>query len=281
VSRQTTARYRIDDLRRFAAALGAAAGLPRDKAAAFGAQLLWFDAAGASEHGLASLPEWLNRITRGDIDPAAQGRVGPERAGVALFDAQNGLSGLLFERAAGIAGEKARDTGIGLVRVTGLGAVGPTAPIVAELAVGPFVGLVLGSNGTTAIGVPASDGLPVVFDSALASASHARRKTTVMFAGVAVPWTLLVPAGGWLVVAGAVSALESLAVFHSRVESAIARGKEEPGLLLPSPWEARRRAAREHGITISAEIQQAFRPWVKKFGLAAPWDSARRDLDDG
>jgi LDH2 family malate/lactate/ureidoglycolate dehydrogenase len=265
-----TSRYRLDDLRRFASALGAAVGLPRERAAALGSHLLWFDAAGDAEHGISSLPEWLERIAGKEVDASAMGRVGQERAGAAVFDAQGGLPPLLLERAAALAAEKARDVGVGLIRVTGLGAAGPAAAVIAEVAVGPMVGLILGPNGSVAVGVPTASGLPVVFDSALAG-QKPRKKTTLSLAGWVVPWTLLVPDRGWLVLAATVGALEPLSTFQERVEAAIASGKEEPGLLLPAAWETRRRAAREHGLEIPQHTRDAFQPWIESLGIEPPW----------
>ncbi len=68
-------RYGFDDLRRFAAALGTACGLVPLRALALASHLLWFDAAGAASLGIASLPDWLEAIERGQLDPRTIGRV--------------------------------------------------------------------------------------------------------------------------------------------------------------------------------------------------------------
>ncbi len=270
MSKQTS-HYRLDDLRRFASALGAAVGLPRDRAAALGSHLLWFDAAGAPDHGIASLPHWLDRIVRGDVNASALGRVGAERAGAAVFDAQGGLPPLLLERAAALAGEKARDVGVGLIRVTGLGPAGPAAAVVAEVAVGPMVGLVLGSDGSMAVGVPTALGLPVVFDSAMAG-RKTKKKTTLTLAGLVVPWTLLVPDRGWLVLAATVGRARAAwrrFMNASRPRSPAARKNLDRSF--PPLWETRRRSAREQGIDIPQEVRDAFHPWCESLGIAPPW----------
>src|SRR5262249_26040428 len=55
-------RVRVEVLRRLATDLVSALGMPPSRAAAFATQLLWFDAAGASGFGIATLPRWLERI---------------------------------------------------------------------------------------------------------------------------------------------------------------------------------------------------------------------------
>ena len=138
--RAAATRYRLDDLRRLATSLARGPGRRPARASSLATHLLWFDAAGASSHGIATLPTWLDRIDRKEIDPVAEGRARLEHSGTAVFDAQNGLAPLALARAAGIASEKARDVGVGIVRVRNLGPSGPAAPVAADLAIGPFVG---------------------------------------------------------------------------------------------------------------------------------------------
>ena len=137
-------RFRLDDLRRFAASLASSLGVAPARASSLASHLLWFDAAGASSHGIATLPSWLARIENQEVDPTAEGRARQEHAGTSIFDAQNGLAPLVLARAAEIASEKARDLGVGIVRVQNLGPSGPPAPVAADLAVGPFVAVIAG-----------------------------------------------------------------------------------------------------------------------------------------
>ena len=60
-------RYRLDDLRRFAAALGAASGLVPLRALALASHLFWFDAAGAAIFGIGTLPDGWKRWRGGSI----------------------------------------------------------------------------------------------------------------------------------------------------------------------------------------------------------------------
>ena len=166
-------RYRLDDLRRLAASLSAGMGVAPARASALATHLLWFDAAGALSHGIATLPTWLDRIERKEIDPVAEGRVRLEHSGTAVFDARNGLAPLALEKAAGIASEKARELGVGIVRVENLGPSGPVAPMVADLAIGPFVAMIAGPGPSMAVGLPMPEGLPALYDSAARSGRSA------------------------------------------------------------------------------------------------------------
>src|SRR5690606_23475003 len=98
-------RYRPDDLRRLATELLSRAGLGRMRASALGRLLLWYDAAGAHDYGIAGLVDWLSRLERGDFDPKQEGRVGPEHASTAVLEATGGLPPLMLARAAEIAGQ--------------------------------------------------------------------------------------------------------------------------------------------------------------------------------
>ena len=159
--------FRLDDLRRHAAELASGVGVAPAQGAALASHLLWFDAVGASEFGIATLPRWLERISVREFDVVAEGKVMTERNGTAVLDGQNGLPPLVLEHAAGIAAEKAREAGVGVVRVTPLGPMGPTASVAAELAIGPFLAAIMGPGPSWSLALPSNEGLPVVFDSVL------------------------------------------------------------------------------------------------------------------
>lgn len=258
-----TSRYRLDDLRRFAAALGAAAGLVPARAASLATQLLWYDAAGAGALGIATLPDWLDRLDSGAIDPRAEGAVGPERAGTAVLDGKNGPPPLVLARAAGLATEKARDVGVGLIRVVGVVPIGSAAAVAAEVALGPEAAVVLGPSSSWAIALPSPEGLPLIVDPALDGARAAPP-------AVLAPLGLLVPEGGWLVAAAAIGALEPLATFHERLAAALPGFDRLPGALFPSRWESSRRAARERGIPIPAAPLSALRRRAREHGVTLP-----------
>jgi len=264
ITATATSRDKLDDLRRLTTDLGIGAGLAPARAAAFASHLLWFDAAGIGRFGLASLGEWLDRIARGEIDPRAEGTFGVEHAGTAAMDGRGGLAPLVLARAAGVAVEKARDVGIGLVRVANLGAAGPAAPIVAEAAVGPTVALAIGPEGSWAMALPSAEGLPAVFDSAIDG-------TRPEWVDAVAPWaSALVPERGWLILALAVAALEPLGTFHERVAAGAAIPGPTPGRLRPDEWETRRREARERGVALDPAVRADLIDRAGRLGLSFP-----------
>lgn len=255
------ARFRLDDLRRLATALGVGSGLAAPRASALAGQRLWYDAAGAPRFGIASLPDWLDRIGRGEIDPKAEGRVESERGSTAVLDGKGGLPPLILARAAALASEKARESGVGVVRVHGIGPAGPASAIVAELATGPLIGLALGPGPSIALALPMAGDLPEVFDPALEGRPAAE----------GAPWSALVADGDWIIQATAVPAFGSLEGLRERVQAA---GLGDSGRLRPEAWDAQRREARERGIPLRREIRQQLRGWAERLGVdPGPWAS--------
>ena len=263
-------RYRLDDLRRLAASLASGVGVVPTRASALASHLLWFDAAGAASHGIATLPNWLDRIDRKEIDAVAVGRAGHEHAGTAVFDAQNGLAPLALETAAGIASEKARDVGVGIVRVRNLGHSGPSAPIAASLAIGPIAAMIAGPGPSLTVALPMPEGLPAVYDSTMGEGFDPSTAEWLR------PWSAWISAfsggDGWVILALAVSAMEPLTSFHERVGSSFDHAQEGAGLLSPRSWEARRRDAREHGVSIDPDTLQSLRGWASRLGV--PWPAS-------
>lgn len=260
---EPAATQRLDDLRRFAAALAAGVGLAPARASALASQLLWFDAAGAPDFGIAALPELLGRIDRGEVDPRAEGVVRSERAATLNLDGKEGVAPLILARASALAAEKARDVGVGLVRVSNLGPSGPTAAIAAEAAIGPEIALVLGPDARWSLAVPSPEGLPLVVDTALGGAAA---PVPAEFA----PWALLAPEGGYLVAAVAIRALEPLGTFHERVLATIRALPESPGLLKPEEWEVRRRSARERGVAVGPRAMGELLERAERLGIPPP-----------
>jgi hypothetical protein len=291
VSATVIRRYRLDDLRRFAAALGCARGLAPPRALALASHLLWFNAAGAASFGIATLPCWLERIGSGSLNFTATGTVIAERPSLATLDGQNGIAPLLLERAAELAIEKARDTGVGLVRITHLGRIGSAAAIVAGMALRPKAGLVLGPGGLWSAAVPSPAGPPIVFDSGLAAAEpeHTVAKTAARAArrGVlpkrALPRVLPPPLDGvsnwadflvseetWLVAAVAVADVEPLSEFHERVGRWVEVLADSPGQLLPASWAERHNQAQERGVAIAPTAWKELKQWANRLAIGVP-----------
>ncbi len=262
-----THRYRLDDLRRHAAAVGAAAGLARDRAAALAGHLLWYDAACAAHLGIRLLPEWLDRIERGEVDPHAEARIGHEHPATALLDGRNGLPPLILSHAARVAGEKARELGVGFVRVGNIQPVASAAEIAAELAVGPTVAVVLGPRPSWTLALPSSEGLPAVFDTGLNADGADESVSRPSWVDAIAPWAFaLVPDGDWLILALTVTTLEPLATFHDRVGASL-KSSDAIGALRPDAWSVHRRKAREHGVPVDADTRAALRRHAERLGV--------------
>jgi LDH2 family malate/lactate/ureidoglycolate dehydrogenase len=274
-------RFHLDDVRRIAARLLTGLGVAPARAAAMVGHLLWFDGAGAPRFGIASLPRWLERIRAGEFDLAAEGSVLTERNGTALLDCRDGLPLLLVERGTGLAVEKAREAGVGLVRLMHVGPPGPAAGLAAEMAIGPFIASIVGPGASWTWALPSRQGLPVVLDSALADTAEIPPPTTspprpVPGAWGPIPWSILLAAGpeagethadGWLIVALSVTAWEPLTAFHDRVDTALAAEPSRPGLIRPDAWDARRRDIRERGVPIASAVRRELAGWAELLGV--------------
>jgi hypothetical protein len=305
VSDDPGALYRLDDLRRFAVALGIGAGIPAGDASTLASQLLWYDACGVPRSGIGSLPAWLDQVTSKRINATARGRVVSERAALANLDGQNGLGPLILARAAEIAIEKARDAAFGLVRIGNLSSSPPitATAVVADSATGPFACFALGPGGSRTLALPGEGGLPVVVDPLLSEATPVpeedgspkrKRASTRRQAAPSTatgmtklsqeanhsaieaffPWVeALAPDGGWLLGAIAVSALEPLTTFHERVTAiskAVSRFDNHG--LTDSGMECRRRA-REHGVAIEPAAWKSLKAKAQLLGVEFPHPS--------
>lgn len=218
--------------------------------------LLWFDSAGAAAFGVATLADWLDRLVSGSVDPKAAVKVGPERSGTAVLDGRNGPGPLVLLRAAEIASEKARDVGVGIVRVKGIGPSGPATPAVAEAAVGPMIVSALGPGGSWTIAVPSAGGPPFLADSAFGGGSPAALP----------PLLACLEPGEWLVQAVAVAALEPLSSLHERVAER-ASTADGPSILRPDRLDEHRRIARERGVPVDPAARAAIAAWAGRLGV--------------
>lgn len=282
-------RYRLDDLRRFAAALGCAGGLAQPRALALASHLLWFDAAGAASFGIETLPCWLERFESGSVDLTALGKINAERPSMATIDGHNGIAPLVVARAAEVAIEKARDTGVGLVRITQLGALGSAAEIVAAMAVRPVAGLVLGPGRLWSAALPSAAGLPILFDSGLADLETGRiapvartgrqgksaKPSASPLSSPAVDgggdWrSVLVPGDSWLVAAVALADFEPLSEFHERVGQWIQGVAGGAGPLVPATWADPHAEAHERGVVVSGPVWKELKHWADRFAVTVP-----------
>ena len=163
-------------------------GLPQADAAEVARLMLEADLTGVDSHGILRLPQYVNYIRGGTINPKPAIKLVERGPATALVDGDNGMGHLVMAFAAKAAIELARTSGIGWVGVRGsnhAGAGGIYAAMPVEHGmVGIYVAVssanhmaiwggaepLLGTN-PIAIGIPAGKELPVLIDTATAVSS--------------------------------------------------------------------------------------------------------------
>lgn len=172
-------------------------GLPEADAAVVAALMAEADLQGSDGHGVSRLPQYARRIRAGGFNVRPNIRVVREQAATALVNGDNGMGHLVMTRAAEIAIEKARTTGIGWVNSQFSNHAGPaslyaTMPLKHDMiglyfAVGnanhlpPWGGLdMLLSTNPIAAAIPAGDENPIVLDMATTVAAYGKVKTKAL-----------------------------------------------------------------------------------------------------
>ncbi|HST94757.1 MAG TPA: Ldh family oxidoreductase, partial [Microvirga sp.] len=90
-------------------------GLPQADAATVADLMTEADLTGADAHGVFRLPQYVQRIQSGGINPLPSIRVERTAPATALVDGDNGMGHLVMSRAAEAAIEIARETGVAWV----------------------------------------------------------------------------------------------------------------------------------------------------------------------
>src|SRR6201993_842337 len=158
-------------------------GLPEKEAMVAAALMTQADLQGSDGHGASRLPQYARRIKAGGFNTRPNIRVVREQASTALINGDNGMGHLVMSRAAEIAIEKARTTGIGWVNAQFSTHAGPASlyarmPLAHDMiglyfAVGnanhlpPWGGLdMLLSTNPIAAAIPAGGEKPIILDMA-------------------------------------------------------------------------------------------------------------------
>ncbi|HLY07339.1 MAG TPA: Ldh family oxidoreductase, partial [Rhizomicrobium sp.] len=105
----------------------AAAGLPKTDAETVAGLMTEADLRGSDTHGVIRLPLYVRRIRAGGINAKPNIRVVSDRPSAALIDGDNAMGHLVMRRAAHLAIEKAKATGIGWVGARMSNHAGPAA----------------------------------------------------------------------------------------------------------------------------------------------------------
>ena len=165
------------------------------------------DLYGIPSHGVRCLPDLMDAIDQGDIDPRARILTLDESACYAVLDGSRAVGHIAATKAIEVGTQKAREAGVGLVLLgnsQSLGAAGVYARLAAAenllaicfsstgqatvAAPGTSAGAV--GNAAIAYAVPVKDGAPMVFDSACGAQSWGKLKLLAQY-GIPMPPDLL------------------------------------------------------------------------------------------
>ena len=186
-------RVEFGPLRDFIARAFEAVGMPAADAASVASLMAEADLQGSDGHGVIRLPQYVRRIRAGGVNLHPDIRIERERAGMALVNGDNGMGHLVMKRAAGMAIEKARSSGIGWVNSQFSNHAGPaslyaTMPLAHDMiglyfAVGnanhlpPWGGMdLLLSTNPIAAAIPAGREAAIVLDMATTVAAFGKVK---------------------------------------------------------------------------------------------------------
>src|SRR5271156_7032090 len=188
---ENDSRVPAERLTAFIARAFVAAGLPDADAETLSQLMVEADLRGSDTHGVIRLPLYVRRIRAGGINVRPDIRVISERPSSALIDGDNGMGHLVMRRAAELAIEKAKATGVGWVGARMSNHAGPAALYVTMPLAHDMIGLyfavgssnhlppwggsesLLGTN-PMAVAVPAGDEPPIVLDMAPTGAAFGK-----------------------------------------------------------------------------------------------------------
>jgi L-2-hydroxycarboxylate dehydrogenase (NAD+) len=190
-------RVTFDRLKAFICDAMIKLGLPDADAATVAGLMAEADLQGSDGHGVSRLPQYARRIRAGGFNTRPNIHVVREHAGTALINGDNGMGHLVMKRAAAMAIEKARTTGIGWVSSQFSNHAGPASlyasmPLAHDMiglyfAVGnanhlpPWGGLdMLLSTNPIAAAIPAGNERPIILDMATTVAAYGKVKTKAL-----------------------------------------------------------------------------------------------------
>jgi L-2-hydroxycarboxylate dehydrogenase (NAD+) len=193
----TEATVTFDRLKAFIREALTKLGLPDSDALTVAALMAEADLQGSDGHGVTRLPQYARRIKAGGFNIRPNIRLVQDHLSTAVLDGDNGMGHLVMKRAAEIAIEKARSTGIAWVNSQFSNHAGPaslyaTMPLAHDMiglyfAVGnanhlpPWGGLdMLLSTNPIAAAIPAGDENPIVLDMATTVAAYGKVKTKAL-----------------------------------------------------------------------------------------------------
>jgi LDH2 family malate/lactate/ureidoglycolate dehydrogenase len=125
-------------------------GVKEDDAKTIAEGLILANLRGVDSHGVARLPAYVERVTKGLIDPLGPIEVVREYGATALIDAHNNFGQIAAMRATNLVAEKARRFGVASVGIRNSNHFGMAAHYALKLTEQKLIGIIL-SNGPPAI----------------------------------------------------------------------------------------------------------------------------------
>lgn len=177
-------------LLRFTAAVFRRCGMDGGDADLLADMLVDADLGGVHSHGVLRVPEYVAKLTRGGVDPRGRPAVVRDSGACLVVDGGNGMGQIGAHFAMARAIERAGATGIAAVAIRGSNHCGALAPYARQAIARDMIGLVttnalptmapwggaerlLGIN-PLAVGIPAGEELPIVYDAAFSAAAHGK-----------------------------------------------------------------------------------------------------------
>lgn len=190
-------RIPAQELRAFIARCLVAAGLPEGDADIVGGLMSEADLNGSDGHGVFRLPQYVERIRAGGINPTPDIKIVRETAAMALVDGDNAMGHLVARFATELAMDKAESSGVAWVGTRYSNHAGPAGLYARMPLARGMIGLysVVGSanhlppwGGTEmllstnpiAVAVPALEEPPIVLDMATTVAAYGKVKTKLL-----------------------------------------------------------------------------------------------------
>jgi LDH2 family malate/lactate/ureidoglycolate dehydrogenase len=165
-------------------------GMRTDDAAYLAGSLVAADLRGVHSHGVLRVPEYVEKLTVGGVDPLGQPSVARDAGACMVVDGGNSMGQIGARFAMARAIERAATTGISAVAVRGSNHCGALAAYVLEAVHHDMIGIVttnalptmaawggaerlLGIN-PLGVGIPAGEEWPIVYDAAFSAAAHGK-----------------------------------------------------------------------------------------------------------
>lgn len=202
----------VPRLTRFAQLALEVAGFTRADAGTAADALVRASARGLGSHGIWLLPTYVGLTEAGGVDPRALTEAVVDAPAMAVLDGHDGLGILVAHRAATVAIDKARTSGVAVVAVRQSNHFGAAGHYALQCAEAGVIGLVMansppcmtleGTRGKVigsqplAYGIPAADDEHLVFDAAMSTIAG-RRVVMAAEKGLHVPDDWVVDADGF------------------------------------------------------------------------------------